>query len=307
MSLRFKSPFGLVRKPSLRPDGSPQPGPPGAAAAQHDPPSAHIAGQAHADSLTILLADDNPVNRDVATRMLERQGHQIDLATNGSESVEKAKARLYDVILMDMQMPGMDGIEATLAIRKLPPPHGQVPVIAITANAFPADRQACLDAGMNDFVSKPVTGDKLTAALRPWTARQMPAPAEIGAASGQQALIDRRHFDTVAAQLGDDVFAALLATFWTGLPEVLDELQCALEHDDPMAADRILHRLKGAAANFGFVGCQAVCDHIRAQIPIRGLAGLGEALPGLLETCRATERIAGRGTCVASNDPAGPR
>jgi CheY-like chemotaxis protein/HPt (histidine-containing phosphotransfer) domain-containing protein len=251
------------------------------------------ADAAHGEPLKILLAEDNPVNRDIATRMLRRLGHEIDLAADGFESVQKGKARLYDVILMDMQMPDMDGLQATRIIRKLPPPHGQVPIIAVTANAFPTDRQACLEAGMNDFVAKPVTRDKLAAALQPWAGRQAPAPEEIGIpASARHALVDERHFASVAQELGDTIFGDLLAMFWTSIPKARDELQSALDHDDPEAADRALHRLKGSAANFGFVGCQAACDDIRAQIRTQGLSALGEALPMLLETCRATERLA---------------
>ena len=292
MSIDYKALLGFLRNPSQLRDAAPQTGAADGVAGRQRSLSAGGAGAAHAKPLNILLAEDNPVNQDIATRMLGKLGHEIDLAANGFESVQKAKARLYDVILMDMQMPDMDGLQATRIIRKLPHPHGQVPIIAVTANAFPTDRQACLDAGMNDFVAKPVTRDRLAAALQPWAGRQAPEAAESGIpAPARRALIDERHFATVAQELGDAIFGDLLAMFWASIPEVLDALQSALERDDPVAADRALHRLKGSAANFGFVGCLAACDDIRAQIGARGLAALGEALPMLLETCRETERL----------------
>jgi two-component system, sensor histidine kinase and response regulator len=285
MSIQYKSLPSVAPKPSQE-------------TIQRKPgiPADPATGAAPNRSLKILLAEDNPVNQDIATRMLERLGHEVELAANGFESVQKAKARLYDMILMDMQMPDMDGLQATRVIRKLPSPHGQIPIVAVTANALPTDRQACLDAGMNDFVSKPVSRDKLAAALEPWAGRQVPgsAASEIAAAA-QQPLIDERHFATVARELGDQIFADLLATFWGGIPEAFKELQSVLDRGDPVAADRALHRLKGSAANFGFVGCQAICDEIRAQIQERGLAALDEALPMLLKACRETERLVRRG------------
>lgn len=278
----------------------------GDAAAEQTPPSTRASGGGAA-SLNILLAEDNPVNQDVATRMLERLGHDINLAADGFEAVQKAKARLYDVILMDMQMPDMDGVQATLIIRKLPPPHGQVPIVALTANAFPTDRQACLDAGMNDFVSKPVTRDKLAAALQPWAGRQVIASPEVAVvAAARHALVDEDHFARVAQELGTEILGELLAMFRASLPQLLGDLQSALERDDPAAADSALHRLKGSAANFGFVGCQAICDEIRAQIPVRGLAAVGEALPMLRETCRETERLSRAGARAGEGDEGGP-
>jgi CheY-like chemotaxis protein len=106
--------------------------------------------------LRILLAEDNPLNQKVALRLLERLGYQADLATNGEDVLESLKHRAYDVILMDVQMPRMDGLETTRDIRARGDAYPQPYIIAMTANAMPGDREQCIDAGMNDYVSKPV-------------------------------------------------------------------------------------------------------------------------------------------------------
>ena len=108
----------------------------------------------------VLLVEDDPVNRMIAGFLLEDLGHRIDLAEDGVQAVAMAESTVYDLVLMDMQMPRMDGLEATRRIRALPP-HRHTPIVAITANAFDQDRQACLDAGMDDFVPKPIAPERL--------------------------------------------------------------------------------------------------------------------------------------------------
>lgn len=115
--------------------------------------------------LRILLAEDNPINQMVALKLLKHLGLQADVVNNGAEAVEAVKQNVYDVILMDVQMPELDGIGASRQIRQLPPSHRQPRIIALTANATADDRQACLDAGMNDFATKPIRMEKLVELL----------------------------------------------------------------------------------------------------------------------------------------------
>jgi len=130
--------------------------------------------------LTLLLVEDNPVNQRVALRMLERLGYRADLASDGRAAVEAAAARAYDVILMDVQMPLMDGLEASRRIRQLPPPFRQPQIVAMTANVMKGDREACLDAGMDDYIGKPVRVEELVAALqRTGTATVKPGTATV--------------------------------------------------------------------------------------------------------------------------------
>ncbi|MDQ1262864.1 MAG: hypothetical protein QG575_2045, partial [Euryarchaeota archaeon] len=113
--------------------------------------------------LCIMLAEDNVVNQKVATRMLERLGYKADIAANGCQVLGALQRHPYDVVLMDVQMPDMDGLEATRRIRRMP---GRRPyIIAMTAHAMKGDREECLEAGMDDYVSKPVRIEELQAAI----------------------------------------------------------------------------------------------------------------------------------------------
>jgi CheY-like chemotaxis protein len=115
----------------------------------------------------ILLAEDEPINQEVSRGLLEDAGLVVDLAEDGLQALEMAKQNSYALILMDMQMPQMNGVDATLAIRALPA-YSQTPILAMTANAFDEDRQVCLDAGMNDHIAKPVDPERLYQTLLAW-------------------------------------------------------------------------------------------------------------------------------------------
>jgi CheY-like chemotaxis protein len=123
--------------------------------------------------LRILLVEDNPVNQLVATRMCERLGYRIDVVGNGLEALQAVDQFPYDLVFMDVQMPEMDGLEATRRIDALLPPERRPRITAMTASAMESDRNECIDAGMNDYLPKPVTIDALEAALtRAWDAKQ---------------------------------------------------------------------------------------------------------------------------------------
>ncbi|MDT8990505.1 PAS domain S-box protein [Curvibacter sp. APW13] len=144
-----------LERPAARPTTSPVPGP---AAANEAP--------ANAPGLRILLVEDHPVNQKLAATILKKWGHEVSIAHNGQEGVEQAIQGGWDLVFMDMQMPVMGGIEATLAIRAHEAQHGgHVPIIAMTANAMDSDQQACLEAGMDDFVAKPFNVATVKAAM----------------------------------------------------------------------------------------------------------------------------------------------
>lgn len=116
----------------------------------------------------IIAAEDNPVNQVVIRKLIERLGHRVEVVAGGTEVVSAVSGGAYDLVLMDCQMPGMDGYEATAAIRALPAPCSNVPIVAVTAHAVPGDRESCLESGMNDYLSKPILLDELARVLDRW-------------------------------------------------------------------------------------------------------------------------------------------
>jgi CheY-like chemotaxis protein len=120
--------------------------------------------------LQMLLAEDNPFNQAVATAILNKLGYQFDMAENGAEAISMLEKKPYDVILMDVQMPEMDGLEATRIIRQTPT-FQQPVIIAMTANAMQEDKEECLQAGMNDYLSKPVNPEDLMLVLKKWAGK----------------------------------------------------------------------------------------------------------------------------------------
>ena len=124
----------------------------------------------------VLVAEDNEVNRRVALRMLEKLGCEVDIAVNGSEAIERWESSAYDLLLMDCQMPGVDGYEAAAAIRQKEAGCARIPIVAVTAHAFSADEQRCYEAGMDGYIRKPIAAAELAAVVEKYAARE-PQPA----------------------------------------------------------------------------------------------------------------------------------
>ncbi|HTS26987.1 MAG TPA: response regulator [Bryobacteraceae bacterium] len=148
---------------------------------------ARAAGLPTAAGMRILVAEDNKVNQVVALHMLKNMGHQADLVDDGEAAIQQVQSHQYDLVLMDVQMPGIDGLEATQRIRTLPHPCSAIPIVALTASATTEDRETCLGTGMNDYISKPLRPDALGELLNRWNPHKPHAvKTPQGASDGQQ-------------------------------------------------------------------------------------------------------------------------
>lgn len=224
----------------------------------------------------VLLVEDNRVNQQVAMRFLDRLGQDVVIAANGAEAVSMAASSRFDVILMDMQMPVMDGIQATIEIRKGGGLNAETPIVAMTANASDDDRQQCRQAGMQGFESKPISLDRLRAVLAAnasvpiackETATSAAEPAQDQTLSGSSEEFDRGRRKELTEALGEEVFEELLDSYFTDAAELLDELHVALATGDPSGIDKALHTLKGMAANLGFNGVAGMAEQLRGKKP----------------------------------------
>lgn len=259
----------------------------------------HATGQDRAPlpRLRILLVEDNRVNQLVAMRFLDRLGQEVVVAGDGAEAVSIAKEQAFDVILMDMQMPVMDGIEATRRIIAEGGHCAATPIIAMTANASDDDRRRCIEAGMAGFESKPVTIERLRSVIQsistgPVEGKTM--PENIGLPEpiiidnvdlnpfAIEGLDEARQSELVDA-LGEDVFRELVESFFTDANGLIKDLHVALANHDPEKIDRVLHTIKGAAVN---VGLNDIADFAHALRSHRPSPADVDKLSGEIETLK---------------------
>jgi PAS domain S-box-containing protein len=209
-----------------------------------------------ATPLRVLLVEDNAINQRVAISWLEKRGHRVALATGGQQAIDMLAGAPFDAVLMDLEMPGMGGVEATARIRAAEADGGgRIPIIAMTAHALPGDRERCLAAGMDDYLSKPVRPAELFA-----TVERCGAPDAENRAAPRQAAGARQHaadclFDRDAAleSVGGDaaLLSEIIDIFLADCPRWLRDLEAAIGEDRGDEARRLAHSLKNSAGYFG--------------------------------------------------------
>ncbi len=205
----------------------------------------------------ILLAEDNLINQKVAIRTLTSFGYQIDAVLNGEQAVSEHKSKNYDLILMDIQMPEVDGYTATKLIRKLEPPFNSVPIVALTAHALLGDKEKCLLAGMNDYISKPVVAKEIVQILDKYLGIQKNKP------QGDKKVIDKASglfdFDRLnQVSLGDKEFEKdLLGDYFKDVELKLDTLREFVSQRNLKKIQELAHTLKGSSYS---VGAKAIGD-----------------------------------------------
>jgi two-component system, sensor histidine kinase and response regulator len=208
----------------------------------------------------ILLAEDNPVNQQVAATMLRKRGHEVDIVGDGVAAVAAARATAYDVVLMDIQMPEMDGFAATEAIRAMPERAG-LPIIALTAHALSGERDRCMSHGMTGYLTKPFRSHELFGLVEGWAEPPSEAPAPAAAPDAASAPapapppdgpVDLEHFRRTMREAGaEDAVDSILDTFLETAPERLAVLGAAVERDETAGIAAAAHAFKSAAGSIG--------------------------------------------------------
>jgi CheY-like chemotaxis protein len=280
--------------------------------------------------LRILVAEDNVINQQVALSFLERLGYRADVAANGLEVLSSLQRQPYDVVLMDVQMPEMDGLEATRRIRQLSPSElaaeAQPRIIAMTANVLRGDDEVCLEAGMDDYIGKPVQVEELVGALnkcrprrprvpqRPLEVTERPAVETLAPAeplvktakavqlSASAEVLDPRALERLRAMLGeqaDQMLPELIERFYRDADRLFGQARQALEQGQAEDLRRAAHTLKSTSATFGAMALSAIAR----ELEHRARDGMLEGAAGQIDRAEAEFARAKAALEAMQNDP----
>jgi CheY-like chemotaxis protein/HPt (histidine-containing phosphotransfer) domain-containing protein len=248
---------------------------------QRDQRPRELDGAGTASSPLVLVAEDNDVNQILAARMLERRGYRSEVVNNGRQAVEALETGSFDAVLMDCQMPGLSGYDATRELRRRERGHDRTPVIAMTANALLGDREDCLACGMDDYIAKPLKPDELDRVLQRWAPRLItasplraqPPDAAAPEAAVAQRTLDRADLQRLHSEVGTACFASLVDLFGTQQPGMLADLHEAIERGDAHAVRERAHKLAGGCATMGVPDMTALCRQLEARARAGSLEG----------------------------------
>jgi two-component system sensor histidine kinase/response regulator len=236
----------------------------------------------------VLVAEDNPVNQLVIQGMLDKRGYSSNIVANGREALDRLAGGGHAAVLMDVQMPELDGIEATAQIRAQETDGEHLPIIAMTASALEGDRERFLEAGMDDYISKPLRPDQLDAVLERWLGGGPPAPPTASGNGSGSALIDAgrvQRFRDDYPEIAD----RLVALFADTTPPLLEQLSNAVHSGDEESVRRLAHKLKGSCENVGATRMGALCRQLeeRGERATPLVDELAAVYPGTLAEIRA--------------------
>jgi PAS domain S-box-containing protein len=230
-------------------------------------------GKRTRSALRILLAEDNAMNQKVATRLLEQLGYRADVANNGLEAIQALERQPYDVVLMDVQMPELDGLDATRQICERWPEETRPHIIAMTANALPEDREACFAAGMNDYVAKPIRAEELVAALK----RAKPlANGDGGSAAVGYVSLDDAALRNLRDLGGDEFLGEVIDAFLADAPTLIATLRSSLDEPNTEELRRAAHTLKSNGATLGAEDFAELCRTLEYKAKDGELDGASE-------------------------------
>ncbi|MFN0184690.1 MAG: response regulator, partial [Aquabacterium sp.] len=258
-------------------------------------PGAADAPVAQTRPLRVLVAEDHPVNRKYLAALLERLGHQQRHVEDGAEAVRACREQRFDVVLMDVHMPRLDGIAATAQIRQLPPPASRTLILALTADVFEDTRDQVLRAGADDVITKPVSLDKLTALLVRYfgaAADSQPGPLAAEPEDPSDApLIDRETTAQVVQTMGGAPARGLYAGLFDQAVDAAQRMRAAMRDADPEAIRRAAHAVKGAALNLGLPALAQAAKNLDDQAVMLAAPQLALAVQRYEEIVAATRRV----------------
>jgi CheY-like chemotaxis protein len=240
----------------------------------------------------ILLAEDNAFNRALIEHVLEPMGCQVDKASSGTEAVKAFKPGRYDLVLMDCQMPEMDGLTATRHIRKLEAGNSRVPVVAVTAGTVSGARRACLDAGMDDFLAKPFSLGRLRKKVLEWLlpsidseppdAEDRKSEPDVVISTPSEQVVDFSRLEELAREAGtQQIVVELSRIFMDDVARRVVALGLAAKARDQRAYLNVIHAIKGASGNFGAVRMARIAEASERQAKHGDLSQVDQAVADL--------------------------
>ncbi|ETX00748.1 MAG: hypothetical protein ETSY1_10010 [Candidatus Entotheonella factor] len=257
--------------------------------------SLQSADQASAGAvLNILLVEDNRVNQQVALTMLKKWGHRIDVAWNGLEALEAVQRQDYDLVLMDIQMPEMDGVTATQQIRQLDGTCASVPIVAVTANAMQGDREHFLSAGMDDYIAKPIDRDTFHMVVHRYAPQNQSEPVEMPeettVSEPTTPLLGDEVLSYLRNELSGETVSELIDEYMTHSASLLSQALVASEEQDAKNVEYAVHTLKGMSGALGALRMVDICQHILETCRNEGTQQIERQMNGLSGTTEETQQ-----------------